>query len=233
MEPTLTAIVWADSVTTARNAVRSKLCFSTNLLGERPVSEIKSTETVKADCQHLSLTCEMKSGTTPTVKTAVAIFHGFRCVDCGVTFNTVDPKGRSTPDVSIPLILTTPAQKPEVKAASNKKPVKSSADPKKGLPGTEMLLLTSELGIEAPPGCGCKGMAVTMDKLGVDGCRERINELKLGIAANWDSWGWKDKLGAFKASAWKAVGLGISPTDPVRDLVEIAIERADKKRETA
>lgn len=117
--------------------------------------------------------------------------------------------------------------------AKPERPSKSLSDPSKGLPGTEMLLLTSELGIVAPPGCGCKGMAATMDKLGVDGCRQRHLEIKLAVEANWEAWGWKDKLKAATSSAWKAVGLGVRPTDPVRDLVEIAIERADKKRETA
>lgn len=100
--------------------------------------------------------------------------------------------------------------------------------PRSSGPGTEMIALTEELGIESKPGCTCKSTAMTMDRLGVEGCRNRINELTLTVEANWESWGWKDKLRAVTKAAWKAAGLGVKPTDPVRSLLELAIERADK-----
>lgn len=116
-------------------------------------------------------------------------------------------------------------------AAAKIETSKQHGDPKKGLPGTEMLLLTKELGIHSPAGCGCKSMALNMDRLGLDECRARLPDLKLMVAGNWASWGWKDKLSAVSAAAWKAAGLGVNPTDPVRDLLEIALERAEAKIE--
>lgn len=188
--------------------------------------EIRSSGTFDAGCQHLSLTCELTAGKTPTANTSVAQIGQFRCADCGVALYPMGNNGTSEL-IRVPLVTTAPEAK--VRPSAERQPPKPP-DPTKGLAGTEMLSLTAELGIVSPPGCGCKGTAATMDRLGVDGCRERITDLRLSVAANWEAWGWSDKLKAVAAAGWKAAGLGVNPTDPVRDLLEIAIERADSKR---
>lgn len=190
--------------------------------------EIRSSGTFEAGCQHVNLTCDLTVGQTPTANTSVAQLSQFQCTDCGVALYPVGPKGGAVEGIAVPLVTTAPAAKSPAKPAARKSP--TPPDPSKGLAGTEMLSLTAELGIVSPPGCGCKGTAATMDRLGVEGCRERISDLRLMVAGAWESWGWKDKLKAVAASAWKAAGLGVNPTDPVRDLLEIAIERADAKR---
>lgn len=188
--------------------------------------EIKSSGTFEAECQHTSLTCELAAGKTPTANTSLAQISQFRCADCGVALYAIGPGGKPANFITVPLVTTAPEVKSRpAKESSEKSPPDSS----KGLPGTEMLSLTSELGIVSPPGCGCKGMAATMDRLGVEGCRERITDLRLTVAGNWGAWGWKEKLAAVAASAWKAAGLGVNPADPVRDLLEISIERAEAK----
>lgn len=106
---------------------------------------------------------------------------------------------------------------------------KSKGDPAKGLPGTEMLSLTESFGIQSPDGCGCKTMAAMMDNLGLAECRARAADLRLTMAASWDSWGWRAKLSAVTAAVWNGAGLKVSPTDPIRDLLELAFERAEAK----
>lgn len=186
--------------------------------------EIKSGTTFDAGCQHTSLTCELAAGKTPTANTSVAQISQFRCADCGIALYAVGNGGKPANFITVPLVTTAP----EVKSRPKPESLGKSPEKAEG-PGTEMLSLTAELGIVSPPGCGCKGMAATMDRLGVEGCRERITDLRLSVAANWSAWGWKEKLAAVAASAWKAAGLGVNPTDPVRDLLEISIERAESK----
>lgn len=120
-----------------------------------------------------------------------------------------------------------PKNAPKTPTAAQAQP--AGPDPADGLPGTEMLQITQELGIEDRPGCGCKGMAATMNRLGTEGCRMRVPELTLSIQATYKSWtGW-DKLMFASKAAWKAVGLGVKPTDPIKHLVNLAIDRAEAK----
>lgn len=195
------------------------------------MAEVRSSETFEEPCQHLfELTCTLAVGSTPKPESALARIGGFRCATCGVALYPLS-NGKPVEGISVPLVTTAPDAKPGRTAPTGKAeqtPAKSP-DPAKGLPGTEMLSLTAELGIVSPAACGCKTLAAQMDKLGVDGCRAMMSDLKVTMHVNWESWGWRDKLKAVAASAWKAAGLGVNPTDPVRDLLEIAIERAEKK----
>lgn len=155
----------------------------------------------------------------------------FLCPDCGAIatiFASGGPVNTGRIVWSWEGVPTRP-EKDKSDAAAQPKEKNQIGDPAKGLPGTEMLLLTEELGIKSPPTCGCKSMALQMDRLGLEECRSRISDLKLSIASNWTHWGWKDKLSAIAASAWKAAGLGINPTDPVRDILELALDRAEAK----
>jgi hypothetical protein len=189
--------------------------------------EIKSSGTFEEACQHqFELICSLAVGSTPTAHTAIAKLSGFKCVTCGASLY---PLQGSSPVLGIAVPLTTAAPESKKPAAQAREPAKSTADPEKGLPGTEMMQLTAELGIVSPPGCGCKSRAAWMDSVGLETCRASAPDLRLMIRANWDKWGWKDKLSAVSASAWKAAGLGIDPRDPVTDLLEIAFDRAEEK----
>lgn len=141
------------------------------------------------------------------------------CRACGEVFMFATGKGKYSATASIPFGSNW----------SQRQAKKENTNHTDQGPGTEMLRLTEELGVESKPGCSCKSTARTMDKLGVDGCRDRINELVLTVESNWDSWGWKEKVMAVSKASWKAVGLGINPTDPLRCLLELAINRAETK----
>lgn len=192
---------------------------------------LESVETVETICDHPRLQYKRSVVRTGTSDTGALKLSGFHCPDCELDFVATTDKGAAAEGVTIPLVtldrLAQKATKPAGRAVQPEKP-KAPEKPKEG-PGTEMLQLTNELGIVSPPACGCKSMAATMDRLGVHGCRERITDLRLSVAAGWDAWGWRDKLKAVTAATWKSAGLGVSPTDPVRDLLEIAIERAEQK----
>lgn len=163
------------------------------------------------------------------------------CRDCGEVLTLLTPQGFDDTfrltfakglKEKLAAAKASKAQAKAAKPAPTTKAPKNPPDPSKGLPGTEMLSLTAELGIVSPASCGCKSTAAMMDRLGVSECRARSADLRMMIAAGWETWGWKDKLKAVAASAWKAAGLGVNPTDPVRDLVEIALDRADAKLKT-
>lgn len=190
--------------------------------------------TITPACEHKN--AALKSETTAKSGGNFETRIQFACPDCnklGTIFSASGP----TQEGAILWSWDSPdqrkmlrAQKKSNAAASPKDAAPAKVgDPAKGLPGTEMLQLTAELGITSPPGCGCKGTAATMDRLGLEECRARITDLRLSIAAGWSAWGWQDKLKAVTASAWKAAGLGVNPTDPVRDLLEIALDRAEAK----
>lgn len=140
------------------------------------------------------------------------------CTKCSEVFHFIFGKNAYSPTAAIPIVS---------KELSQKK-MEEAVEQQEGGPGTEMMELTRQLGVETVPGCSCKSTAATMDKLGVDGCRRRINELVLQVEANWDSWGWKKQLVAVTKAAWKAAGLGVNPTDPVRSLIELALHRAEQ-----
>lgn len=190
---------------------------------------------VKKVCQHPNMQHDFVVIETNTDETAIAEHKGYHCPDCGRSFHIIGTDRKPQPFARVMLSEHLPhiseiADKSRPAKESPKREPPAPPDPSKGLPGTEMLRLTEELGVVSPPGCGCKSMAANMDRLGVDECRARIPDLRLAVAGAWENWGWKDKLKAVAASAWKAAGLGVSPTDPVRDLLEIALDRADAKR---
>lgn len=173
-------------------------------------------------CQHDNIAVDLShaqkgAGVQSTIR--------FKCRECGEVAWVHTSKG---PMQAGTILWSWTAPAPSTPSTDAKKePTKS--DSLKGLAGTEMLLLTDELGVKSPPGCGCKSTAAMMDRLGLEECRARVADLRLIIASNWEAWGWRDKLKAVSASAWKAAGLGISPTDPVRDLLELSFERAEQK----
>jgi hypothetical protein len=160
------------------------------------------------------------------------------CKDCGKVLAHRNRDGYDTvarlvygPDLEEKLAAAREkrAETAERTQAEAAKKTGTTGDPQKGLPGTEMLQVTSELGIETYEGCGCKSVAAAMDVLGVEGCRRRRNELILQIDAGLEGWGWSQKLKAATAAMWKAVGMGVSVTDPVVSLFEISVDRAEKK----
>jgi hypothetical protein len=91
-------------------------------------------------------------------------------------------------------------------------------------PGTELLLLLSSLGITEKPGCDCK--AATMDAWGVDGCRERRDEIAGWLRENQDKFGWREKLAAVTAAVESGLVFSINVFDPFGSIVDEAIRRA-------
>lgn len=118
---------------------------------------------------------------------------------------------------------------PEVEARAREigLAVVNKGEPPSG-PGEEFRKLTNELEID-PSGCPCADTQRKMNRLGVAGCREQLDELCAEILANASKWKIDDPE-TLQRAALKAIELGlvIDPADPVRSLVLIAIERAEK-----
>jgi len=80
-------------------------------------------------------------------------------------------------------------------------------------PGTKLRLLLAEAGIVAK-NCNCAATETRMNNLGVEGCRTEIESVCAEIVANAKNWGMQ-------------IPEGFDPLPYVRQLVEMAIERAE------
>jgi len=81
-------------------------------------------------------------------------------------------------------------------------------------PGTQLREMLAEMGFH-PKGCGCQSTEAKMNGLGADGCREQLDELCAEIVRNARKWG-------------LAIPKGFDPLPYVRQLVEMAIQRAEQ-----
>jgi hypothetical protein len=94
-------------------------------------------------------------------------------------------------------------------------------------PGTELKKLLADLGVTMSADCGCKAMAVRMNRWGVAGCRDNHSVVvaHLRQAAERRDWVRKWSAQAAMKTAWLA--MRVNWLDPVPGLVDLAIERAE------
>lgn len=99
----------------------------------------------------------------------------------------------------------------------------------KGVPGTQMLKLTKELGVIEKPNCTCRAVAKKMDAWGTEGCSLPENHAWIveQIRANAAKWTWAEKIGIAMRAATSDLMLVIDPLDIYGSLVKEAIRRAD------
>lgn len=90
-------------------------------------------------------------------------------------------------------------------------------------PGTELTAIFSELGIKPKASCGCKAKAAAMDAWGVEGCKERREEILAWMKEAYDTATWSEKA----AAAWNAMRRGLPLT--LAGILDLAIERAEEK----
>ena len=100
-------------------------------------------------------------------------------------------------------------------------------------PGTELGKLLNEIDIEPPEGCTCKGKAHKMNLLGVEGCREKIDELSQMMREGAEQWKWTEKIGAGMKLWMKhprfAMKLTANMADPWPAIIEECCARAESK----
>lgn len=198
------------------------------------MGEINSSATFDAGCQHLSLSCEMAAGKTPTAHTSLAQISQFRCADCGVALYAIGQNGK--PAGFITVLLTTDA--PAAKAPT--KPAKEPAEKKPPMadgPGKELMLIFSGLGV---PGCqSCTDLADRMNEQGVEWCEANVDAIVADILPRAQEWlsrpegGWTEKLKARapqfakEAVLKRYVGLALRNW---RDKLELQQEQASDER---
>lgn len=104
---------------------------------------------------------------------------------------------------------------------------------KPGGPGTELKAMLLEIGAKTTHGCGCNDLALTMDRLGVEGCRkerEHIVEKLRGNAAVLNL----VEFGRLAVSSLTATWItSIHPFDRYGSLVDEAIRRTEAKQNQA
>ena len=96
-------------------------------------------------------------------------------------------------------------------------------------PGTELKALIASLGINPSPSCDCNAKAEQMNVWGVEGCKQRREEIVQGLRDNAPRWGWKDKLKAAALATVKGIAFKLDLSDPYGSLVDLAIRQAEEK----
>lgn len=92
-------------------------------------------------------------------------------------------------------------------------------------PGTELKHLLKELGIDIVTNCSCNSRAQEMNKWGVQGCRDRREEIVQWLKEEQDRRRWLSIVGPGIRAVAK--GLWINPLDHLGSLVDEAIRRAE------
>lgn len=131
---------------------------------------------------------------------------------------------------------TAPVSDRKENSSAKKIPKKSESKPPLVLvgPGTELAAVLDILGIKMPDGCDCKKTMLKMNEYGVQGCREKFDEIVQKIKDNQERWGWKDKLGNWRAAGWnymkhRELWRWVNPLNPIPGLVRFAIHLTETK----
>jgi hypothetical protein len=104
-----------------------------------------------------------------------------------------------------------------------------SDKPKQGGPGTEFRKLAAQIGVKRKADCKCDALERRMDFFGVEGCRDRREELLAALRESYTAYGLADKLRAAVNAVASGLAFEIDPRDPVASLFELAIERASSR----
>lgn len=93
-------------------------------------------------------------------------------------------------------------------------------------PGTELKKLLESLGLKSNAGCSCNAKAEEMDRWGVDGCKQRREEIAGWLRANAKERGWWEKAKATALAIVKGAAFELDPADLFGSLTDLAIRRA-------
>lgn len=93
--------------------------------------------------------------------------------------------------------------------------------------GTALKRLLSVIGIN-PAGCRCDERARLMDGWGIEGCREKKDEIVSWLRGEYRKIGWAAVLRSVVSAIATGLAFKLSPLDPVPDLVDEAIRRAEE-----
>jgi len=94
-------------------------------------------------------------------------------------------------------------------------------------PGTELLAITSELGISSKPNCSCKATAAKMDAWRIDGCEQNRDWIVQQLEANAAKWSWLEKLQIAASNAVNPLALSIAFRGNIyHALLDEAIQRS-------
>lgn len=97
-------------------------------------------------------------------------------------------------------------------------------------PGTEMMGIMRELGIEAKPNCSCKATAKKMDQLGIEGCEQQRQWIVQQLENNAAKWSWLEVLQIAASNATNPLALSIAFRGNIyHALLDEAISRAKSR----
>lgn len=119
-----------------------------------------------------------------------------------------------------------PAPLPAPRAAAMKKKTAATTTG----PGTELKAILASCGVWPDKACTCNSFAKRMDAWGPEKCRANRNYIIEWVKAQQRKRGWTQTLTAGLGALVNGVAFKVNPLDPVPSLVDLAIERAEKKR---
>ncbi len=96
-------------------------------------------------------------------------------------------------------------------------------------PGTELKAILHSLDINPVASCDCNSRANQMDAWGVQGCRDRIDEIVGWMRDGGERWGWVAGFKAASKAVLNGLAFKLNPLDPFPSLVREAINVAERK----
>lgn len=97
-------------------------------------------------------------------------------------------------------------------------------------PGTELKRILAKLGVNPSPSCDCNAKAKQMDAWGIEGCKQRREDIAKELGDNAPRWGWQDKVKAAALAVKTGLAFRINPLNPFLSLVDMAIKEAEDAR---
>jgi hypothetical protein len=93
-------------------------------------------------------------------------------------------------------------------------------------PGHELKLIFDALGFSPKARCGCDGLRMEMNALGVDGCRRDFDRIAGLLREKYNTTTTAERIAAAVAAVRGGIALFVNPLDPVPGLLSLAIDRA-------
>lgn len=95
-------------------------------------------------------------------------------------------------------------------------------------PGTELKAIIASLGVTPTSTCGCESLANEMNMLGVDGCRRERERLVSALREKREAFGLEDTVKAAALAFANGLAWRINWKDPLPDLFDVAVRRAEE-----
>ena len=95
--------------------------------------------------------------------------------------------------------------------------------------GSNLWRLLEQLGIKHDPECSCILLALLMNELGPEGCRQNAPHLLKLMRKNQKRFGWGTRIRAASRIVSNGMVFSINPLAPLKSLLGIAIKQTEQQ----